>query len=159
MARKINRRLWQLLYGLLQGELMEVGGLMLGNCAAIACGVNPDGTGRPGSGTDSLCVTGLLKFGKHVEVAAMRAEKDVAGQGGERSEGVVEICGDAGIGGTGLGGESVGSSRNEADTGIGRPATYDDNIKRMSARMCLQRPRRAAARMASGFVRGESGAA
>ncbi len=50
-------------------------------------------------------------------------------------------------------------SRNEADAGIGRPTTDDDDIKRMSARMRLQRPRRAAARMASGFVRGESGAA
>ncbi len=92
MARKISRRLWQLLYGLLQCELIEVGGLMLGNSAVIACGVDPDGGALLGQAGE---------LGEHVEVAAMRAEKDIAGQGGECSEGVVEICGDAGIGGTG----------------------------------------------------------
>ena len=109
---------------LLQREFFAIGGLVLDHSFAIAIGIDPDGRTRTGQ---------AIEFGEHVEVTSMCAEKDVAGQGLESGEGVVEVSRNARVSG-GLPCGDEGHAR------IDRPSTDDDDVEGTAAFMRLHGP-------------------
>lgn len=117
---------------------------MLDNSFTIAIGVDPDGRTFPGQ---------AIEFGEHVEVNSMCAEEDVAGQGPQSGEGVVEISRNAWV----SGGPSMAGD--EWHTGIEGPSTDDDDIESAATFMRLHGPRGAAPGMSGCLVSGDGGAA
>jgi len=71
-----------LLAGLLKGELISEGGSVIGDGTVVAFVVDPCGSSLHGR---------TIEFGKHVKVASVSSEKDVARQGVERNESVFEV--------------------------------------------------------------------
>lgn len=97
------------------------------------------------------------QLGQHIEIASMRAQEDVAGQGMQSGEGVLKVLTDAGV--------AYGVMRGGDET-IFRPesnATHDDDVALSCRAIAGDRrahgPGGAAAGVAGGFVGGEGDAA
>ena len=99
---------------------------------------------------DPVC---LGEFGEHVEVVAVGAQKDVAGEGGQGLEGSVEIGGDGGVTG------GVAGCGDEAYVWVGGPSAYDDYVQSARAFVGLECPGGAALGVACCFMGGEGCAA
>ena len=119
-------------------------GLAFGDGGSVASRVDPDRRSTAGAAGE---------LAKQVEVAAVRSEEEVAGERLEDSEGVGEICSDAGIG------RFAAGRVDEADAGIDVPAANDDGLQGTAVVGDLQGPRGAAPGVAWGFMRDEDGAA
>jgi len=95
------------------------------------------------------CVSGLFaaEFGQQIEVLTVGAEKNVAGERAESAKALGEI------------GSHVRIERvvNEVVSGGDVGSANDDDIERLAGFLCRHGPRRAALRVAGGFVGGERG--
>src|SRR5258708_5373665 len=115
---------------------------MLDHSFAIAIGVDPDGRTLIGQ---------AIEFGEHVEVNSMCAEEDVARQGLQGGEGVVEISRNARVS------SGFSMAGDEWHTRIECPSTDDDDVEGTAAFMRLHGPRGAASGMSGCLVGGDGG--